>query len=159
MSLAEHSRSLVAYTVWANDKVLHATSRLSTEEFVEVRDNLTHLLGTQQFWYARWTGEAYQDHAYETFAQLHAAYQESHRELTSIAAALTDESWQRREAWWTEFGYQHELEIGKTVTQVVTHGIQHRSEVAVVISAAGQSPGDLDYLNFLMHEAGIHLDD
>lgn len=155
MSIAEHSRSLVAYTVWANDKVLDAASRLSPSEFADVRDNLTHLLGTQQFWYARWTGEAFQERAYETLPQLQAAYQESHRELTTIAAALTDESWQRREAWWTEWGYQHELEIGRTITQVVMHGVQHRSEVAVVISSVGQSPGDLDYLNFLMAEAGV----
>ncbi len=159
MSIAEHSRSMVAYTVWANEKVLGAVSRLRESDFADVRDNLTHMLGTQQFWYSRWTAAPFEERTYETFPQLEAAYQESHRELTTIAAALTDESWQRREAWWTEFGYQHELEMGKTIAQVVMHGIQHRSEIAVLISAAGQSPGDLDYLNFLMHEAGIDAPD
>jgi uncharacterized damage-inducible protein DinB len=36
------------------------------------------------------------------------------------------------------------------VMQMVTHGAQHRSEAAAVLTAYGESPGDLDFLFFIL---------
>ena len=35
------------------------------------------------------------------------------------------------------------------VTQLVTHGAQHRSEAATLLTNYGQSPGDLDFFLFI----------
>ena len=41
------------------------------------------------------------------------------------------------------------MALGESITQVFYHGVQHRSEIAVLLSSWGHSPGDLDYLTFL----------
>ena len=58
MGLADHARQLVAYGEWANNQLLAAAARLDQEQYATVRDAFAHLLGTQQYWYANWTGGA-----------------------------------------------------------------------------------------------------
>jgi uncharacterized damage-inducible protein DinB len=43
----------------------------------------------------------------------------------------------------------NELKVWQTILHVVTHGIQHRSESAAILTGYGQSPGDLDFDLFL----------
>lgn len=35
------------------------------------------------------------------------------------------------------------------VTQLLTHGTQHRGEAATLLTTFGQSPGDLDFVRFI----------
>ena len=52
----------------------------------------------------------------------------------------------------TEFdrGKAHELErpMWEMLLSVGSHGTSHRGEVAVVLTAAGASPGEIDYSEF-----------
>jgi uncharacterized damage-inducible protein DinB len=41
------------------------------------------------------------------------------------------------------------------LVHVVNHGMQHRSECAVMLTNFGYSPGDLDMTRFLNQRAGI----
>jgi uncharacterized damage-inducible protein DinB len=44
---------------------------------------------------------------------------------------------------------QHGPKVWQTTLHVVTHGIQHRSEAAAILTGYGQSPGELDFDLFL----------
>lgn len=149
-TLVEHTRSLVGYNEWANDRILQAASGLDSSQFALLRSQFAHMLGTQRWWLSKFIGAPLEDKDIETFsdatfAHVRDAYVRSHLDLSGYAAVMTDETWHHAEQWW---GTEHRLEIGEIITQVVNHGTQHRSEIAVVSSLQGRSPGDLDYLDF-----------
>jgi len=148
MGLADHARQLVAYNEWANERVLQAARQLTPEQYRQVSATFAHFLGTQEFWYGNWTGARSEEITALTYEALVERFGRSHAQLRSFGAALTDADWQRSEQWWKRWGYEHRLPLGETLFQVVNHSTQHRAEIAVVMSAAGASPGDLDYLVF-----------
>jgi uncharacterized damage-inducible protein DinB len=148
MGLADHTRQLVDYNEWANHRILDAAAKLSGEHYAQIADTLTHLLGTQRYWYDNWTHAEREEIAPATIDAMRAAYDASHAEMRAYFAALTDEDWQRAEPWWKRWGVDVTLPLGETLFQVVNHSTQHRAEIAVVTSLHGASPGDLDYLVF-----------
>jgi uncharacterized damage-inducible protein DinB len=44
--------------------------------------------------------------------------------------------------------------VWQTIIHVVTHGIQHRSEAAAILTGYGQSPGELDFDNYIREISG-----
>jgi uncharacterized damage-inducible protein DinB len=154
-TLVEHARSMIAATIWADDKLLAAADGISEQQFGELRPQFTHMLGTQRYWHANWTGGSYEELELPTFAQVREGYMASHAALSAYAAALTQTEWDRVEQWWLRFGRQERMPLGESITQVFYHGVQHRSEIAVTLSSWDRSPGDLDYLTYLMQRRRV----
>jgi uncharacterized damage-inducible protein DinB len=108
------------------------------------------------YWNGKWRHEARSEDELATarktaghsVSSMRTAYSAAHDAIRDFCATLTDESWQHAEQWWAENGSTARLAVGEVIGQVVNHGTQHRSEIAVVISAYGYSPGNLDYLTF-----------
>jgi len=148
MGLADHARQLVAYNEWANNRVLDAARNLNPEQYATVAGGFAHFLGTQEFWYANWTDAEFEERERDSFDELVDAFAASHAQMREYFAALTDDGWHRSEQWWKRWGHEQRLPLGETLFQVVNHSTQHRSEIAVVTSSYGASPGDLDYLQF-----------
>ncbi|MBI5283573.1 MAG: DinB family protein [Chloroflexi bacterium] len=148
-ALHEHARSMLAYTIWADDRLLAAADGIDDGQYALIAEQLTHMLATQRYWYANWTGGDLVEPKLDSLPAACQGYAASHEALRAFADRLTDGEWQRTEAWWKQWGVDATLSLGETITQVFYHGVQHRSEIAVVLSRAGRSPGDLDYLVFL----------
>jgi len=157
MTLAAHAQSLIGYHQWANEKILEQASRLGDDDLgrdlpvthTSIRAVLVHMLGTMTFWHANWTHTERREPDVSTHALLVEAYAAAHTDLRAFAERLTDADWARSEPWWQQAtGHSEELPLGDTIVQVVNHGTQHRSEIAVMLTELGCSPGDLDYLNY-----------
>ena len=80
--------------------------------------------------------------------ELRSAFAQAHAEVNEFGRLLTNDSWEHAEEWWRDFGISAGLSVGETITLVVDHGTQHRSEIAVITSLHGCSPGDVDYRAF-----------
>jgi uncharacterized damage-inducible protein DinB len=140
---------MIACTIWADDRILAAADGISDDQYGQLRAQLEHMLGTQRYWYANWTAGTLEQPALARLADAQAGYAASHDALRSYAVALTDGEWHRAEQWWKAYGFDARMALGESITQVFYHGVQHRSEVAVLLSMWGRSPGDMDYLTFL----------
>jgi uncharacterized damage-inducible protein DinB len=148
-TLAEHARSMIAATVWADGKILAAADGMSAEQYSELRAQFEHMLGTQRYWHANWIGGNFEQPELATLAQARDGFAASHAALMAFAATLTDAEWDRVEQWWLRWGRQERMALGESITQVFYHAVQHRSEIAVTLTSWDRSPGDLDYITFL----------
>lgn len=155
--------SLIAYNFWANDRVLAACERISTDVFTQaavpdpgwgsLRGILAHALDAEYGWRAVLQGA-------DASEILDAAM------FDDVAALKT--RWAVERAAWLEFvaglsaealgrGYGHNPaetpKVWQVIVHVVNHGTQHRSEAAALLTGYGQSPGDLDFDVFLEERA------
>ena len=151
--------SLIRFNFWANDRILRSCERISVDEFTRLhtpdpgwgslRGILVHTLDAEVGW--RSVLQALdEDHILEAddFADVHALRTRWDIERTAwfdYVARLSDES--------IYLGYGDDsskgLKVWQTILHVVTHGIQHRSEAAAILTGYGQSLGELDFDLFL----------
>ncbi len=147
---------MIAYNHWANGRILTAASKLSPDDFAKISKTLVHTVGTQLYWRGNWRGEEVGEPEGEfSIGDVVGLYEKSDADLEAYVAGLTDEEWERTEAWWKRWGYEETAPVGQTLFQVIYHGIQHRAEVAVILSDHDASPGEMDYLVYLQESAGV----
>lgn len=141
----ERSRLLLDFNEWANLRILAAAEKLSPEDYTPLVEQFAHMMGAQR-WYARCSGIDYGKHAVPmTIEDLRIMLGRSHDDLREFAATLTAERLASAVAAPAELG---EFSVEDSIVQLVNHGTQHRSEIALVLTERGCSPGDLDYLFF-----------
>jgi uncharacterized damage-inducible protein DinB len=159
---ADELRFLFDYDRWATERVLHAWDRLDAAATTgPVGDrNLTgimvHMLGAAERWRAAFAGEP------------SPGSRERRRDMPGPG--------QLRQDWEAEWGHRERLfgslddaaaegefhdpvpepddpiegaPLWQMMVHVVNHGTQHRSEAAALLTAAGASPGDLDFVDFV----------
>jgi uncharacterized damage-inducible protein DinB len=152
---------LYEYDRWATGQILDASLALSADTWSEdsvigergMGGILVHALGVHERWRSGFEG---------------------HRPALAIREndpLITSE--ELREAWQDEWGLvrafittldEERLDstyagapLWQAMVQLINHGTQHRSEAAVILTAAGSSPGDLDIVRFsfeLAHGVG-----
>jgi uncharacterized damage-inducible protein DinB len=145
-------RYLFAFDRWATTKILDASAGVdaatwSATNIVDERGLggiLVHHLGASQRWRHGLTGAAGDAPAPEDGPL---------PDLDTLRA-WWEREWAGYDAWldamqpaWlamTEGG----VSLWQALAHVVNHGTQHRSEAAVLLSAAGHSPGDLDMIDY-----------
>jgi uncharacterized damage-inducible protein DinB len=151
--------TLLHFNFWANARILSTCERMSTDEFTRLhtpdpgwgslRGILVHTLDTEYGWRS----------------VLQALDEDKILEAGDFAdVAALQTRWNIERAAWFDFvdrlsdesinlGYGDNPHTGpkvwQTILHVVTHGIQHRSEAAAILTGYGQSPGELDFDLFL----------
>jgi uncharacterized damage-inducible protein DinB len=151
--------ALIAYNFWANNRILTACERISTDEFTRdvvpdpgwgsLRGILVHTLDTEYGWRSVLQSQ-------DASAILDAT------DFADVAALRA--RWGTEQAAWFDYeaglsveslnaGYgdqpQRGPKVWQTIVHVATHGTQHRSEAAAILTGYGQSPGELDFDLFL----------
>ena len=149
--------AFVRYHAWANDRILTTGADLSDNELRKdgVLDHgsafqtIRHLVDVDWSWrefcIGNDVGETYVwDHGFtlENLSALHAFCLEEDVRLRTFVESLDDQA--LAEPWGTDAHFTRPRWL--VVAHIVSHGTQHRSELARYFTECGHSPGDLDNL-------------
>ena len=151
-------RHLYDHSFWATKKILDATQTLTPEQYdghpwdtASIHEILTHTLAASEIWLARWLGETPTSRVntddVPTPDALAARYGAHEGNLRAYLATLTDADLDTPFTFRTVAdGVTSTLPLWTLLLQIYGHNIQHRSEVATILTHYGQSPGNLDLL-------------
>lgn len=153
--------NLYQYNTWANARILDTAAQLHPDQlraetnssFGSVNSTLVHILEAQWVWLQRWQGHSpsvrLDPKTFLDLNHLRARWDEVDRETQDFVASCTEAELAREI---TYRNYQNELwtyPLWQQMLHQVNHATQHRSEVAMVLSTWGFSPGWLDFLYFI----------
>lgn len=152
--------TLIAYTFWADERILSACERVSLVEFTReitpnpgwssLRGILVHALDTEYGWrlilQAQDASAILAEADFADVASLRTRWDAEKTAWLAYEAGLSEDTLNN--------GYGNDSKTGpkvwQTIVHVINHGTQHRSEAAAVLTGYGQSPGELDFDTFLM---------
>jgi uncharacterized damage-inducible protein DinB len=149
------------YNYWANNRILSAAEQVSPEQYVapaacsygSLRGTLLHTLDAEYGWrIICQTGVVAFDMTEADFPTLDVLMQrwrEEEQAMRAYLAGLTDDDMLSLVRYTIDTGIKRERVLWHCLWHVVNHGTQHRSEVAAILTACGQSPGDVDFTLFL----------
>lgn len=154
-------QALYAWSEWANAKLFHLAEQVSDEQYRRVsssgyqsiHDTLVHNLGADLRWFGRWNGDPAPPFInpadFSTLASVRARWAELTAQRRAYIASLS-EAQLDAEIQWIRADEQYSLPRWQAIVQAATHGVQHRSEIAAMLTDAGFSPGDLDFVWFCL---------
>jgi uncharacterized damage-inducible protein DinB len=145
-------RILYDYDRWATIRILDRALAVPPFEWSDsnridrrgLGGILVHALGAHERWRTGWQGGPEigrrELEPLPTAEELRADWDLEWSATTAFLDGLADDDLDRR---------VDELPLWQTMAHVINHGTQHRSESAVLLTALGRSPGDLDLVDFL----------
>ena len=152
--------SLIDYLYWANGRLLDSAERLTAEEFLapttvttrDLRATLVHELDVEWSWRLNLQGrldsatEDLKPEDYADVAALRDHWRRDESEMRAWLAGLPDEAF--------EADVSSELSrdgrpLWQYLMHIVFHAAQQQSDAATLLTLAGQSPGELGYLEFV----------
>jgi len=157
--------ALVHFNFWANDRILAVCERISVGEFIRehtpdpgwgsLRSTLVHTLDAEYGWrsvlQALDPDEILKADDFADGSTLKGRWGIERAAWFDYVAGLSDEGLNLRYGDGTLRGPK----VWQTIIHVVTHGIQHRSEAAAMLTGYGQSPGELDFDRFLLENPDL----
>ena len=152
---------LYEYNRWANARILGAAAKISEAQFLApgefghggLRGTLVHTLFGEWIWRMRWQGSApnvrLKPEDFPTFASLKTRWLEEEMKLMEFVEGLTEKRLKAEFDYISTEGNPHRRVLWEAMAHLVTHGMQHRSEAAAMLTDMGHSPGDIDLIVFL----------
>ena len=157
--------TLYEYSCWATARVLQAADGLEAEQFLatpqgypsSLQATLLHVLSAERLWRIRLeTGsspEALRPEDVPTVALLKERWVEEQQAMRAYLGTLDDAALDRQVQFRRRTGDLSEpLVLWHLLMQLVTHGAAHRAEAAAMLTTFGQSPGDLDFLIYVLEQ-------
>ena len=158
-------KTLYLYNDWANQRVLQTAAQLDAGRLVAsaplshgtLHGTLVHTLSAEWIWRLRCAegispSRMFDEAAFPTLDVLQQRWQEEGQHLLAFVCGLTDDALDRSIPYKTTRGRPMTNILWHLLVHLVNHGTQHRSEAAVVLTAFGHSPGNLDLIVFLREQ-------
>ena len=156
-----HIQTLYQYNGWANRRVLDTAARLSVEQlrqpgpasFESIHNTLVHTMAGQWVWLSRWQGSSpkalFTPADFPDLAALRARWAEIEGDTQQFIATLDDTALAQPITYANTKGRQFSFPLWQLMLQQANHATQHRSEIAMLLTGFGHSPGWLDFIKYL----------
>ena len=152
-------QELFQYNYWANRRILFAAggvdaahwSRLAELNHDSLRGTLVHILAAEVIWRQRCQErisptQLITERAFLKLEILIQHWQEEERRMLGYLGTLDDTALGETIRYKNTRGADFEMTLWRILAHVVNHGTQHRAEAAALLTAEGQSPGELDLI-------------
>lgn len=154
--------TMFAYNSWANARILACATQVSREELDTPWDYghgslhqlIFHMLRNEWEWqhiclYHAPPAIRLSIEQFPTIAAIHAHHVAENRRLREMVASLSEDDLTATIVITWLSGKSHVKVRWQILMDLITHGMQHRSEAAVLLTRYHQSPSDLDFLFFV----------
>ena len=143
------------YGIWANDKLLGKASALTQEQLLKpftkfeftILGSFVHTVSAEWRWYQSWIGVPMMNSLtvaeLPTIDAVRAKWEQLCVERRAFIESLTPERLQQPLVRKIQ-GQEQSIPLWQALVHVANHGTQHRSEIALMLTDLGHSPGDLD---------------
>jgi uncharacterized damage-inducible protein DinB len=162
-------RLLYEYDRWANNRVLHAVSALSAEQFTRdmgssfrsVRDTLVHIIGGEWSWLTYWKEPSqsaafltnlrtrrellFNTDAFPSFTAVQVKWAQVEKEQAEFVNCVTNESLEKMLPF---RGTQ--VKLAHLMQHLANHSTYHRGQVAVMMRQLDAEPSVTDFHVFLV---------
>ena len=155
--------SMYEYGIWANNKLLEAASTLTNEQLVKpftkyefsILGSFVHLVAAELRWHQVWSGGQMGERLtvadLPTMEAVRAKWEPLWAERRAFIESLTPEKLQQAFVRKVQ-GVERTTIMWQALVHVANHGTQHRSEIALMLTDLGSSPGDLDMVFWFMQK-------
>lgn len=157
---------LTDYNAWANRRILDHVAKIMEEQFTasnppgfsagSLRATLVHVMSAEWAWRMRLQhavspSAALNEIEFPTLAALILRWSTEEQRMREYVEGLTDDELARVVNYKTINGGQARAHtVEHCLTHMTYHGMQHRSEAAVLLTNFGHSPGNIDLIYYLI---------
>jgi len=155
-------KELYDFNDWANERIWQAVTGLSVDQLNigmhngigSIFTTLIHLAGAAWIWRTRWEGgmptRFLPVEDFFTLESIRIRWQEEEEHMQRFLITLQDEDLTREVRYIrpTAPGQVFTLPLWKSMLHLINHQTQHRSEIAMQLTALNHSPGELGMTNF-----------
>lgn len=161
---------LIDYNYWANKKILDQATKVTDEQLTEkqapgisqgsLRSTLVHTMSAEWLWRMRMQNGVspsamLAELEFPTLASLILRWGTEEVRMREFVEGLSEDKLKEVVNYTSVSGSMPRANTREhALTHMVFHGMQHRSECAVLLTNFGHSPGNLDLLYYLI-EKGI----
>lgn len=154
-------QTMYAYNTWATERIFETAARLSPAEFTapvnpngdSIRTTLVHLVSAQNNWLCRMqdgsTPPSLDPQAFPASAMLYQQWLAIDYMTQTFLASLDEAALAAIRAYINSQGELNRYPIWQMLYHQANHAMQHRSEIALLLTQLGHSPGWLDVLYYL----------
>ncbi|MEI7768645.1 MAG: DinB family protein [Chloroflexales bacterium] len=150
MSEQAHIQTLFAYHWDTTDRLIAGAGKLGAEEQDALQAIFMHLLSVDYAWRtALETGRQPAPLAaadFPTLEAIGAGFAAERRAWGALLDGLSDEEIAATALLTRANGQPSPLPRWRVLHQVLLHGMQHHAELAQLLTAQGQSPGNIDFI-------------
>lgn len=159
--LSSQTLTLFDYHYWATNLILEQVEKISHGAFIEertlswksIRGTLVHMLSAEYTWRQRCqyhnSPRPLPESDYPTLGILNAHWSEDQSAMRTYLRSLHDDDLQAMIDYRTSAGILYSTPLWQILTHVIMHGMQHRAELAHILTELGYSPGDIDFIAYL----------
>jgi uncharacterized damage-inducible protein DinB len=158
---------LIEWNFWATKKILDKVAKVSEAAFLapqpvgfsagSLRGTLVHAMSAEWAWRMRLqhgvSPSAFlSEREFPNLSALILRWATEEDRLREFVAGLSDADFEREVAYKNMAGAARTHTIGHALTHLVIHGQQHRVECAAMLTSMEQSPGDIDFIYYLIEK-------